>query len=195
VAEQLLHLADVRPTVEQVRRVRVPQRVRRDVAGDAGAYKLAAAYLAELERSGARRHGRDVELEPRFAQLLPDVLLTITPADFAALAAGALAPKPVPTVSIEHVHNVRVSVREHMAILRTKLRRAGSATFRSLVADCGSTLEVVARFLGLLELYREALVGFDQAAPLAELQVRWTGPEDEDDDAVLGADTVEEEYG
>jgi segregation and condensation protein A len=159
------------------------------------AYKLAAAYLGELDRSGARRHGRAVELEPRFAQLLPDVLLTISPQDFAGLAAGALAPKPVPTVSIEHVHNVRVSVREHMAILRTKLRRAGSATFRSLVADCGSTLEVVARFLGLLELYREALVSFDQAAPLAELQVRWTGPADEDADQLMGDKGVEEEYG
>ena len=165
------------------------------------AYKLAAAYLGELDRAAARRHGRAVELEPRFAQLLPDVLLDLGADDFAALAAEALTPKPVPTVSIEHVHNVRVSVREHMAVLRTKLRRVRSATFRSLVADCGSTLEIVARFLGLLELYRDSQVSFEQAAPLAELQVRWTGPDaaDDDDDGPDddgdGADDVEEEYG
>jgi segregation and condensation protein A len=159
------------------------------------AYKLAAAYLGELDRTAARRHGRAVELEPRFAQLLPDVLIDISPADFAALAAVALAPKPVPTVSIEHVHSVRVSVREHMAMLRAKLRRARSATFRSLVSDCGSTLEIVARFLGLLELYRESQVSFEQAAPLAELQVRWTGPDEDGEETALDDEAVEEEYG
>src|SRR5690242_965656 len=158
------------------------------------AYKLAAAYLGELDRTEAKRHGRAVELESRFAQLLPEVVLDISPAELAALAAAALAPKPVPTVTIDHVHNPRVSVREHMAILRTKLRRSGAATFRSLVADCESTLEVVARFLGLLELYREALVGFDQAAALAELRVRWTGPQDADDEDPVGDDSIEEEY-
>jgi segregation and condensation protein A len=157
------------------------------------AYKLAAAYLGELDRASAKRHGRAVELEAQFARLLPEVFLDIAPADFAALAAGALAPKPVPTVGIDHVHTVRVSVREHMAILRSKLRRSGAATFRSLVADCDSTLEVVARFLGLLELYRDSLVSFDQAAALAELRVRWTGPQDVDDGPV-GDESIEEEY-
>jgi segregation and condensation protein A len=163
------------------------------------AYKLAASYLGELERATGRRHGRAVELEARFAQLLPDVLIAVSPQDFAAMAAAALAPRPVPTVSIEHVHTVRVSVREHMAILRVKLRRAGTATFRALASDCASTLEIVARFLGLLELYRDSQVSFEQAAPLAELQVRWTGPdadEDADEDTDEDADAaVEEEYG
>ncbi|MGN6607222.1 MAG: segregation and condensation protein A [Jatrophihabitans sp.] len=155
------------------------------------AYKLSAAWLGELERTAGRRYGRAVELEPRFAGLLPDVLIGISPADFAALAAGALAPKPVPTVSTEHVHNVRVSVREHMVVLRGRLRRAGTATFRALTADCTSTLEVVARFLGLLELYREAVIAFDQATALGELHVRWTGG-DTDDDATPA---MVEDYG
>ena len=161
------------------------------------AYKLAAAYLGELDRTTARRHGRAVELEPQFAALLPEVLLNIRPEDFAALAAVALAPKPVPVVSTDHVHAVRVSVREHMAIVRAKLRRAGSATFRALVSDCTSTLEVVARFLGLLELYRDSQVSFDQAEALTELRVRWTGPEtdDEDDDELADEARLEEEYG
>jgi segregation and condensation protein A len=69
-------------------------------------------------------------------------------------------------------------VREHANALRQRLLRSRTATFRVLCADCASTLEVVARFLALLELYREGLVGFDQVQPLGELTVRWTGEDD-----------------
>ena len=139
------------------------------------AYKLAAAYLSELERAQARRHGRSVELEERFAQLLPEVFLDVSPTRLGQLAAASLKPREEPVVAIDHVHVPRVSVREHMAIVRDRLHRAGSLTFRALTADCASTLEVVARFLGLLELYRDGVIAFDQAAALAELRVRWTG--------------------
>jgi segregation and condensation protein A len=155
------------------------------------AYKLAAAHLAELDRIQARRHGRSVELEQRFAELLPEVFIGLSPQQFAAVAAQAMAPKPVPVVSTDHLYMAQVSVREQMGILRDRLRRSGSATFRALVGDCAATIEVVARFLGLLELYRDGWVAFDQVAPLAELRVRWTGP---DDDVDLPADT-DEEYG
>ncbi len=165
------------------------------------AYKLAAAYLAELERGQSRRHGRAVELEAQFTTLLPEVVIGLSPERFAALAASALAPKPTPVVGIEHVHAPRVSVREHMAILRERLRRSGASTFRALIADCDSTLEVVARFLGLLELYRDGAVAFDQAAALAELRVRWTGSDDDGaEDDMDGSDahdtdrSVDEEY-
>jgi segregation and condensation protein A len=82
------------------------------------AYKLAAAHLAELERLQSQRFGRAVELEQRFANLLPDVLIGVSPHQFAAIAASAMIPKPVPVVATEHVHAPQVSVREHMAILR-----------------------------------------------------------------------------
>jgi segregation and condensation protein A len=143
------------------------------------AYKLAAAYLSELERSQARRHGRSVELEQRFTELLPEVLITVTPQQFAAIAAQAMVPKPVPVVSTDHLYAAQVSVRDQMGVLRARLRRTGAATFRSLVSDCSMTM-IVARFLGLLELYREGWVAFDQAAALAELRVRWIGPDDDD---------------
>jgi segregation and condensation protein A len=157
------------------------------------AYKLAAAYLAELDRTQARRFGRAVELEPRFAGLMPEVLLGVSPQQFAAIAAGALAPKPVPVVATEHLHVQQVSVGEHMGILRARLRRQGAATFRALVADCAATIEVVARFLGLLELYREGSVAFDQVDALTELRVRWTGPVDQEDDGAADA-AADEEY-
>jgi segregation and condensation protein A len=154
------------------------------------AYKLAAAYLAELDRAQSRRHGRAVPLEPRFAGLLPEVLLDVSPQQFAAIAAQAMVPKPVPVVATEHVHVPRVSVLEHMAILRERLRRSGSATFRALVSDCSLTLEIVARFLGLLELYKEGAVAFDQAAALAELHVRWIAAHD-----AQPASEIDEDYG
>jgi segregation and condensation protein A len=157
------------------------------------AYKLAAAYLAELERAQGRRYGRSVDLEPRFAALLPEVVIGLTPLQFAELAAEAMRPRPVPTVSVDHVHAPRVSVREQMSILRLRLRGAGAATFRNLVADCATTLEVVGRFLALLELYRDGAVAFDQAAALAELRVRWTGGEQEQ--GPEPDENVDEEYG
>lgn len=142
------------------------------------AFKEAAAYLAERERDAARRYPRAVRLEPRYAQALPDLVLGIGPERLAALAAKVMTPKPPPEVPLDHVHQVRVSVREHAALLRDRLRRAGKATFRVLCADCETILEVVARFLALLELYREGLVGFDQEQPLGELTVHWTGGDD-----------------
>jgi segregation and condensation protein A len=154
------------------------------------AYKLAAAYLAGLERAQSRRHGRSADLEPRFAQLLPDIMIGVTPVRFAALAAAALAPKPVHELRIDHVHVPRVSVREHMLLIRERLRQRGAATFRAVVADCQNTLEVVARFLALLELYRDGAVAFDQAAALAELRIRWIAAEG----AEFEDDRVDEEY-
>jgi segregation and condensation protein A len=139
------------------------------------AYKLAATYLAELDGAQGRRHGRTAELEPRFAALLPQVLIDVSPRRFAELAAAAMIPRPVPQVSVEHVHVQQVSVREQMALLRDRLRRLGAATFRTLVADCGSSMEIVGRFLGLLELYRDGVLAFDQASALTELRVRWIG--------------------
>ncbi|HYN96610.1 MAG TPA: segregation/condensation protein A [Pilimelia sp.] len=139
------------------------------------AFKEAAAHLAGLETAGARRWPRSVGLEPRYADALPDLVLGIGPERLAALAVKAMLPRPHPSVSIDHVHQVRVSVREHAAILSERLLRLRSAAFRTLCADCASTLEVVARFLALLELYREGLVSFEQVQALGELTVRWTG--------------------
>ncbi len=142
------------------------------------AFKEAAAHISGLADTGARRWPRAVTLEPQYAQALPDLVLGVGPVRLAELAAKATAPKLPPVVSIDHVHLVRVSVREHAAALRDKLIRVRTATFRSLCADCASTLEVVARFLALLELYRDGLVAFEQIQALGELTVRWTGPDD-----------------
>ncbi len=142
------------------------------------AYKEVAALLAARMAREARRRPRAVGLEPRFASLLPEVLLGIGPEQFAALAGGALAPKEAPVLSVAHVHAPRVSVREQAAVLVERLRRTRSLTFGSLVADCDTTLLIVARFLGLLELFRDGSVAFEQESPLADLHVRWTGADE-----------------
>jgi segregation and condensation protein A len=143
------------------------------------AFKEAAAHLAELETLGARRWPRAVAMEPRYAEALPDLVLGVGAERLFKLALRQFTPKPgPPQVSIAHIHQMRVSVREHANLLRDRLRRAGSATFTLLVADCESTLEVVARFLALLELYREGLVEFEQPVSLDELTVRWVAGDD-----------------
>ncbi|MET7751620.1 ScpA family protein [Micromonospora sp. NPDC005367] len=142
------------------------------------AFKEAAAFIADLEAVGGRRYPRAVSLEPRYAEALPDLVLGIGAERLRTLAVRAMTPKVAPEVSIAHVHMVRVSVREHAAIISERLRRAGTATFSALCADCEATLEVVARFLALLELYREGLVAFVQEQALDELTIRWTGPAD-----------------
>ncbi|WP_305790019.1 segregation and condensation protein A [Symbioplanes lichenis] len=143
------------------------------------AYKEAAAHIAELEGTGARRWPRTVTLEQRYADALPELVLGVGPERLLKLALKQFLPKPgPPQVSIAHIHQVRVSVREHAALIRERLRRAGTVTFSLLVADCESTLEVVARFLALLELYRENLVDFTQPVALDELTIVWIAGDD-----------------
>jgi segregation and condensation protein A len=139
------------------------------------AFKQVAGVLQRRLADEARRHPRAVGLEDRFATLLPEVLIGIGLDQFAALAAKAMEPKPIPELSLQHIHAPRVSVREQAALVVERLRRAGTMTFRALCGDSPDTLTTVARFLALLELFREGAVGFDQVSPLGELTVRWTG--------------------
>jgi segregation and condensation protein A len=153
------------------------------------AFKGIAGVLQERLAGEARRHPRSVGLEERFANLLPEVLIGIGLDQFAALAAKALEPKPLLEVSLHHIHAARVSVREQASIVVERLRRQGAMTFRALCGDSPDTLTTVARFLALLELFRENAVSFDQVTPLGELTIRWTG-----DDEVDAEELVTDEF-
>ena len=142
------------------------------------AFKQVAGVLEQRISGESRRHPRAVGLDERFATLLPEVLIGLGLEEFAALAAKALAPKPVAELSLAHLHAPTVSVREQAAIVVERLRRQKTMTFRALAGDSPDTLTTVARFLSLLELFREGAVSFDQMSPLGELTVRWTGAED-----------------
>ncbi|MTB86747.1 segregation/condensation protein A [Aeromicrobium senzhongii] len=146
------------------------------------AFKTVAAILAERFENQQLRHPRAVTLEPRFATLLPEVEIRATAQDLADLAAAALAPKQVPLVNLAHLHAPSVSVREQAHLVVDRLRRERSLTFRAITQDAPDGQTKVARFLALLELFREGMLSFEQAVPLGELTVRWTGSDDGDID-------------
>ena len=141
------------------------------------AFKRVAEIFAARLADEALRRPRTVGLEPHHAELLPDVVISIGPEGFARLAVQAMQPKPRPEVYVEHIHAPLVSVREQAEVVIGRLREVGSATFAELVGDAPDTLTVVARFLALLELYRERAVALEQEEALGPLLVRWSGAE------------------
>lgn len=142
------------------------------------AFKHVAEMFAELEATALRTYPRAVSLEDPFTELLPEVMLGVDAERFAQIAAIAFSPRPVPTVALGHLHELKVSVPEQAKKLLAILEARGSgqwASFSELVADCTASIEVVGRFLALLELYRSRTVAFDQSEPLGVLQISWTG--------------------
>ncbi|WP_309141772.1 segregation and condensation protein A [Streptomyces griseicoloratus] len=139
------------------------------------AYKRIAEIFSERLDAEARRYPRTVGLEPHHAELLPEVVISIGAEGFARLAVKAMQPRPKPQVYVEHIHAPLVSVQEQAGIVVARLKDLGEASFRALVEDTEDTLTVVARFLALLELYREKAVALEQETALGELLVRWTG--------------------
>ena len=142
------------------------------------AYKRVASWIAATLAVQGRRFPRDAGVESRFASLLPEVQITISPERFAALAAKAMAPKQADVLSLAHLHAPAVSVREQAAIVVERLRRQRTLTFRALTGNWAFLVTTVARFLALLELFREGAVAFEQLTPLGELTIRWTGSDD-----------------
>ena len=142
------------------------------------AYKRIADIFNDRLIEEARRYPRTVGLEPHHAELLPDVVIRIGPEGFAKLAVKAMQAKPKPQVYVDHIHAPLVSVREQAEVVVGRLRELGEASFATLTADAPDTLTVVARFLALLELYRERAVLLEQPEALGALMVRWSGAED-----------------
>ncbi len=159
------------------------------------AFKHVAVMFAELEAAALRSYPRAVSLEATYEDLIPEVMLGVDADSFAQIAATVFTPRPVPTVATEHLHQVMVSVPEQVGNLMALLESRGIgqwSTFSELVADCGAPIEIVGRFLALLELYRARAVAFDQSEPLGALQISWTG-ERPTNDHLATADAVEED--
>ncbi|OUD85058.1 Sporulation initiation inhibitor protein Soj [Clavibacter michiganensis subsp. michiganensis] len=152
------------------------------------AFKQAASWFQERLAAESGRAFRDVPLEERFRAQVPELVWTTSPADLAAIALLALAPREIPTVGLDHLHAPLVSIREQAAVVVARLRGGAPVTFRELVADAGVTGVVIARFLAVLELYRVAAIEFDQPEALGELTLTWTAESWTDDAlASLGA--------
>lgn len=155
------------------------------------AFKHVAGMMGSTLELEGRRFPRQVALEGHFAALLPELIWRHTPQQFAALAEKALTPKEAaPTeVGLAHLHGSPVSVKEQAELLGLRLRQGCPLTFRALTADAESSLVVVARFLALLEMFRDGVVSFDQLLPLGDLTVHWTaGP------GAWSSETLSEEY-
>jgi segregation and condensation protein A len=157
------------------------------------AFKDIARAFADRMATAAKMTARQAGLEPQFASLLPELIMGITPEQLAMVAARALTPKAPPTVGLEHLHVPQVSVREQAALLVDRLRRDRMATFRDLVADADETIVIVARFLALLELFKEGAIAFEQPEALGALTVRWTGSDAGEVDVSEEFDELEDE--
>jgi segregation and condensation protein A len=139
------------------------------------AFKEIAATFSERITTADKFFPRVVALDPTLSALLPEVLIGVGPQRFAAIAERVLTPKVSPVVSIEHLHLALVSVAEESRVVVEALRRSKSISFRNLVSDAQNTMVIVARFLALLDLYRQGVLRFDQVIAMGELQISWTG--------------------
>ncbi len=139
------------------------------------AFKEIAATFNERIATADKSFARVVALDPALAALLPEVLIGVGAARFAAIAERVLTPKVAPVVAVQHLHMALVSVAEESRMVVEALRHSKTLSFRNLISDADSTLVVVARFLALLDLYRQGVLRFDQVIALGELQISWTG--------------------
>ena len=141
------------------------------------AFKEIAATFSERITMADKFFPRVVALDPTLSALLPEVLIGVGPQRFAAIAERVLTPKVAPVVNVEHLHLALVSVAEESRVVVEALRRSKSMSFRNLVSAAENTMVIVARFLALLDLYRQGVLRFDQVMALGELQITWTGSE------------------
>lgn len=142
------------------------------------AFKEIAANFQESIAAADKSFPRVVALDPALSSLLPEVLIGVGPERFAAIADRVLTPKVAPVVAVEHLHSALVSVAEESRLVVEALRKGRTMSFRSLISEADSTLVVVARFLALLDLYRQGALRFEQVIALGELQISWVGSDD-----------------
>ena len=139
------------------------------------AFKEIAATFSERIATADKSFVRVVALDPALSALLPEVLIGVGAQRFAAIAERVLTPKVIPVVAIQHLHMALVSVAEESKMVVEALRHSKTLSFRNLISDADSTAIVVARFLALLDLYRQGVLRFDQVIAMGELQISWTG--------------------
>ena len=146
---------------------------------EAKTFRDAGNALELLIQAAGRSRPRTAGLEERFLALAPDLLAGVTPADIHAawLRVSAPAPPP-PRVVLDHVQPIRVTMEEAVADLMSRLPGAGQLTFRALTEGLSERIEIIVRFLAVLELYKQGLIDLGQAVTFGDLEVTWVGEED-----------------
>lgn len=141
-------------------------------------YREAGAWIqAELAR-GEAWHGRTAGLEPEFAGLVPDLLARTRPTDLARAAARLLAPRPVPQVDVWHITPIKASVRDALEDVAAALVQRGTATFEQLCGPSQDRMDVIVRFLAVLELFKAGAIELGQATRWGDIVATWNGTVD-----------------
>jgi segregation and condensation protein A len=138
-------------------------------------FKDAAGAITRLMDGASRSRPRIAGLDERYRGLAPDPLDGVDARQLGQIMQGILTPKQPPVVSFDHVAPVRISVRDAVEELLDELPRAGRISFARLTGDLGGRLEVIVRFLAVLELYKQGMVDLEQAYSSGPLHVRWLG--------------------
>jgi segregation and condensation protein A len=142
--------------------------------------RIFGALADDADRCVPRRVGAD----ERFAGLAPDLLAGLTPLRLREAAITALTPKLVPRIDLFHVAPIRVSVADAVAELVDELSRVRRITFARLTASLVERLDIIVRFLAVLELFKQGLVEVDQADRFGEIRIEWRGGDDPDPTAI-----------
>ena len=150
-------------------------------------FKDAAKVLTQMSDDAGRSFPRRAGLDESFLDLTPDLLAGVTPADVKSAFLRAVAPKPVPRVDLFHVTNIKANVTDAVVELLDELPRVGRITFRRLTASLMDRLEVVVRFLAVLELFKQGLVDIEQATAFGDIQIVWVGDEGTDEGLALAS--------
>ncbi len=153
------------------------------------AFKEVSSYFSTAMALESMRIARDVRLEERFKKQKPELVWTLSLAEFGILAQDSMSPKEIPSVGLAHMHAPRVSIREQAAEVVAMLKRSVRMTFRELIGAVKDRAIVVARFLSVLELYRLSAISFEQDTPLGDINIAWDSENFDDEKlANLGAD-------
>lgn len=148
---------------------------------DCKTFKDASRVLAGLADVAARSWPRRAGPEDAFLDLTPDVMDGVTPEGLRAAFLRASAPRPEPRVDMDHLAPIGISVADAVAELVDELPRVGRIGFRALTASLVDRIEVVVRFLAVLELCKQGLVDLDQGERFGDITVTWTGHGDDPD--------------
>jgi segregation and condensation protein A len=141
-------------------------------------FKDVSAVFATLTEQASATVARHVGPDERFADVAPDLLAGVTPARLRDAAIAAMTPKPVPRIDLHHVAPIRVSVADAVAELLVTLPEAGPITFARLTAGVAERLDVIVRFLAVLELFKQGLVDVEQAELFGDITIVWAGSDD-----------------
>jgi segregation and condensation protein A len=137
------------------------------------AFRQLSGMLAERMNAAEAMVPRTAGPPSEYAHLYPDVMHHVTPATLQMIAASMLGTPEA--VDLSHLAPIRVTLSEALETVKAKLSVRPDARFRDLLSDCRDRIDVVIRFLALLELYREGKVDMVQAVMFGDIVVRWRG--------------------